>query len=147
MPRLSFRCAFTALLCLVSNSWLSAQTPSATGSLTGRVLNPATGEYVRNAQIRLVETGATTVSEAEGLYTLNALPAGPLTLVVTYTGYRTVTTPVEITRGATTTKNIELISTLQDATTASDGTVKLAAFTVATEREGNAKAIMDQRNS
>ena len=110
MPRVSFRWAFTALVCLVSNCLLSAQTASAAGGLSGRVLNPATGEYVRNAQIRLVETGATTVSEAEGLFSFSALPAGRLTLVVTYTGYRTVTTPVEIAPGATTTKNIELIS-------------------------------------
>ena len=147
MPRLSFRWAFTALVCLVSNCLLSAQTASAAGGLSGRVLNPATGEYVRNAQIRLVETGATTVSEAEGLFSFSALPAGRLTLIVTYTGYRTVTTPVEIAPGATTTKNIELINTLQNATTAADGTVKLAAFTVASEREGSAKAIMEQRNS
>ena len=147
MPRLSLRCAFTALLYLVANCWLSAQTASPAGNLSGRVLNPATGEYVRNAQIRLVENGATTGSAAEGFFPCSALPAGLLTLVVTYTGYRKVTMPVEIASGATTTKNIELISALESATSGSDGTVKLAAFTVASEREGNAKAIMDQRNS
>ena len=147
MPHLFFRCAFTVLLGLVSNCLLSAQTASGAGGLLGRVLNPANGEYVRNAQLRLVETGATTVSEAEGFFSFSALPAGRLTLVVTYTGYHTVTAPVDIASGATTTKNIELISTLQDATPSADGTVKLAAFTVASEREGSAKAIMDQRKS
>ena len=120
----------------------------AVGTVTGRVFNPATGEYVRNAQLRLVETGATTVSEAEGAFRFGSVPAGRLTLVVTYTGYRSVTAAVDVAPGATATKNIELVSTLQEAsTTAADGTVKLAAFAVSSEREGSAKAIMDQRNS
>jgi TonB-dependent receptor len=150
--------ALAVLAALALAVSLPAQTDPATGApvsaaarsgiITGKVYNPATGEYVRNAQLRLVETGATTVSEAEGAFRFGSVPAGRLTLVVTYTGYRSVTAAVDVAPGATATKNIELVSTLQEAsTTAADGTVKLAAFAVSSEREGNAKAIMDQRNS
>ncbi|MCX6956041.1 MAG: TonB-dependent receptor [Verrucomicrobia bacterium] len=128
-----------------------ATAPAGPGTIVGRVFNPATGEYVRNAQVRIVESGDSTVSEDEGAYRLSPVPAGRVTLEVTYTGYRSVTATVDVTAGGTVTKNFELISTLQDPATApkaaADGTVVLQAFTVAGEREGNAKAIMDQRNS
>lgn len=156
----SFSKRIAATLGLVTASLLPAQTVPATGApvpaavreagsgvITGKVFNPATGEYVRNAQIRVVETGATTISEAEGAFRLSSLPVGRLTLVVNYTGYRSVTAPVDVAATGATVKNFELVSTLQESTTGADGTVKLSAFTVSSEREGNAKAIMDQRNS
>ncbi|MBC7366579.1 MAG: TonB-dependent receptor [Undibacterium sp.] len=119
-----------------------------TGAITGRVFNPATGEYIRNAQIRIVETGVTAISENEGAFRFSSVPAGRVTLVVTYTGYRSVTSTVDVAAGSAATKNFDLISTLQPtATAAADGTVKLEAFTVNSEREGSAKAIMDQRRS
>ena len=139
-----------AVVCAALLSALPAFAQSATGSITGQVFNPATGEYLRNAQVRIVESGDVAVSADEGLFRLSPVPAGRVTLEVTYTGYRKVTATVEVAAGATATKNFELISTLQDAAPASsstDGTVKLQAFTVATDREGSAKAIMDQRNS
>ena len=133
--------------CLLAARSLHAQ-PAASGNIIGRVFNPATGEYFRNAQIRVVETGDTAISEDEGAFRLSPVAPGRVTLVVTYTGYRSITATVDVTAGATTTKNFELVSTLQDpANVAADGTVKLQAFVVNTEREGSAKAIMDQRRS
>ncbi|PAW63000.1 MAG: hypothetical protein B9S34_15180 [Opitutia bacterium Tous-C1TDCM] len=130
---------------------LPAQSPgsaavAAAGSVVGRIYNPNTGEYVRNAQIRIRETGQTAVSEGGGEYRLAPVPAGQVTLVVSYTGYRTVTAAVAVAPGAAATKDFNLVSSLEAAAT--DGNVvTLQAFTVATEREGAAKAIMDQRNS
>lgn len=119
-----------------------------TGVITGRIFNVSTGEYLRNARIRIVETGESVVSEDEGIFRLAPVPAGRATLEVTYTGYKKITATVDVVPGATATKNFELISTLQDATTtAADGTVKLQSFVVSTEREGSAKAIMDQRRN
>jgi iron complex outermembrane receptor protein len=121
---------------------------AAPGTITGRVFSPATGEYLRNAQIRVDSTGEVITSEDGGNYRISPIASGSVTLVVTYTGFRSVTTTVEVPSGGTVTRDIELISTLQ-APVASDpkGPSKLAAFKVSTEREGNAKAIMDQRNS
>jgi iron complex outermembrane recepter protein len=77
------------------------------------------------------------------------VPAGEVTLSITYTGYRTVTAKVPVPAGATVTRDFDLVSTLDDspATTTGASTVKLEKFVVASAREGNAKAIMDQRNS
>jgi iron complex outermembrane receptor protein len=126
----------------------SAATSGAPGTIIGRIFNPAAGEYIRNAQIRIVETGDTAISENEGAFRLSPVAPGRVTLSVTYTGYRTLTATVDVTSGSTAIKNFELVSTQQDpATTNPDGTVKLQTFVVATEREGAAKAIMDQRKS
>lgn len=117
--------------------------PAATGTITGRVFNPNTGEYVRNAQIRVEETGQRTISEGGGEYRLPAVPAGRATVTVVYTGYRTVSEKVDVTAGQTATKDFEIVSTVAAAGEA----VKLGAFVVSSEREGAAKAIMEQRNS
>ncbi len=123
-----------------------APSAAATGVITGRVTNPSTGEYLRNANIRVQETGQIVVSEGGGEYRLAPVPAGPVTLVVTYTGYRAASATITVTPGGTVTQDFNLVSTLQQ--TASDGSVlKLDAFNVSSAREGSAKAIMDQRNS
>ena len=87
--------------------WSHGQTPSvgasqgaATGVITGRVFNPNTGEYLRNAQVRIEETGQTAISESGGEFRLAPVPAGKATLVVTYTGYRSVTAAVNVAPGA-----------------------------------------------
>ncbi|MBL9199630.1 MAG: TonB-dependent receptor [Opitutaceae bacterium] len=121
-----------------------AAQPAAASSITGRIFNPATGEYLRNAQIRIVETGQRTVSEDEGAFRVAPVPPGRVTVEVSYTGYRTISAVVEVAAGAAVTKDFNLISTLQ---TAGETAVKLDAFTVSSEREGSAKAIMDQRRN
>lgn len=151
-PRL--RCRSTtgslafALHCLVTAflaSVCAAQTPEA-GAIVGRIYNPATGQYIRNAQLRIPSTGQTIASEDDGSYRLSPVAAGTVTVVVNYTGYQPVTATVQVAAGGTVTRNFELVSSLQTAAT--DGSlVKLDAFTVSSEREGNAKAIMEQRNS
>jgi hypothetical protein len=117
------------------------------GTITGRIFSPASGEYLRNAQIRVDATGQVTTSEDGGTYRLSPVAAGPVTLIVTYTGFRPITTTVQVPAEGTVTRDFELISTLQAPASGTAGPTQLAAFTVSTEREGNAKAIMDQRNS
>ncbi|MDR2674313.1 MAG: hypothetical protein LBC18_05440 [Opitutaceae bacterium] len=53
-----------------------------TGSVAGRVFNPANDEYVRNAQIRIAGAGAGEValSGEGGFYLLGTVPAGDITL-------------------------------------------------------------------
>jgi TonB-dependent receptor len=136
-----------ALLVLTAWAALSARAPSAEpGAIVGRIFNPATGEYVRNAHVRHEETGLATTSEAGGEFRLGPIPAGRATVVVTYTGYRTATATVAVPAGGTATQDFNLVSTLQ-AAAPPGATVKLDAFVVSSEREGSAKAIMDQRHS
>ncbi|HUR58386.1 MAG TPA: carboxypeptidase regulatory-like domain-containing protein, partial [Opitutaceae bacterium] len=143
MNRNTFLALCTA--CLIAATSVHAQSV-ATGAITGRIFNPNTGDYLRNAQVRVEETGQTAISENGGEFRLGAVPAGKVTLTVTYTGYRAQTASVDVAAGATATRDFNLVSSLQAATDTGD-LIKLGQFVVSSEREGNAKAIMEQRNS
>ena len=122
---------------------LVAQTPG-TGMVIGRVFNPATGEYIRNAEIRIAGTAQTVLTESSGYYRIPNAPAGNITVEVHYTGYDTARAEVAVTPGGTVTRDFELVGSAATARQG-DQVVTLGAFTVSTEREGNAKAIMDQK--
>ena len=136
-------CLF-ALACLVP---LHAQ--SATGRIVGRIFNPATQEYVRNAEIAVEGTDLVAFSADDGSYVLSNVPAGSVTMSVTYTGYDRATATLNVTPGQAATRDFELKgSTFGPGARPAPGAaeiVKLGQFVVSTEREGNAKAIMDQR--
>jgi iron complex outermembrane receptor protein len=59
---------------------------SGAGVVRGRVLNTATGEYVRNAEIRVEGTTIAAFSEDGGDFRLTGVPAGDVTVIVKYTG-------------------------------------------------------------
>ena len=133
------------LLLSVSVTSLAAQ-PASGGIIVGRIFNPATGQYVRNAEVRVEGTGLVATSADAGAYTVGPVPAGPATLTVTSTGYRTATAMVTVASGATVTRDFDLVSTLEPNRD-SGAIVKLSSFVVSSVREGAAKAIMEQRNS
>ncbi len=141
MPRL-----LRLFACACGLAWPAFAQPADTGTVGGRIFNPASREYVRYAQIAVEGTNLTAVSEAGGAYSISGVPAGDVRLRVTFTGYRSETAAVRISAGAVTTRDFELVSSLQAAADP-DAPLKLAVFTVAGEREGNAKAIMQQRSS
>jgi TonB-dependent receptor len=118
--------------------------PAATGLVRGRVYNPATKEYVRDAEVRLGGTNQVAYTEADGTFQLFDVAPGEASITVAYTGYQTVTERVTVAAGQTAEREISLVRSLPGARTA-DGTVLLDAFNVTSEREGNAKAIMNQR--
>jgi TonB-dependent receptor len=117
-----------------------------TGTITGRVYNPATKEFVRDAEIRVDGTGILTSSEAGGHYSLRQVPAGQVKVSVTYTGYPKTTQTIPVVAGQTVERNFELAPP-GDLAPAREGVVKMSAFVVSSEIEGQAKQIMNQRNS
>jgi TonB-dependent receptor len=124
-----------------------AQETAPTGSITGRVYNPATGEYVRNAQIRVLSTNESTRSGDGGFYRLGSVPAGQVTVEVSYIGYPTVSDAVVVNAGATTARDFSISEAESITAQEGDVPIHLEAFVVSTEREGSAKAIMDERAS
>jgi TonB-dependent receptor len=125
-----------------------AQSSVGAGSITGRVFNAATKGYVRNAEVRVEGTGIVAYTEDAGFYRLTGVPIGEVTLTVAYTGTQPASAKLNVTAGQTATRDFELQSTVfnQGARPAAqDQVLTLGAFVVASEREGNAKAIMDQR--
>ncbi len=149
LARLASRFSFTvvALFVLFATTRAVGQSESSgTGTISGRVLNPATGEYLRNAEVRVKGTDHVAVSEAGGFYQLFNVPAGEATLEVIYSGYSAPGATVNVTAGATATHDFQLSSISLGATKA-DEVITLSAFVVSGEKEGNAKAIQAQRNS
>lgn len=120
---------------------------TATGIITGRVFNAATKSYVRNAEVRVEGANLVAYTEDAGFYRLTGVPAGPVSLTVSYTGSQNASASLTVAAGQTATRDFELASAVfSPGPAAADKTiVEMSAFVVSTEREGNAKAIMDQR--
>jgi iron complex outermembrane receptor protein len=143
--RPALRCLLVtaALLTVLPNSGRAQS--AAAGSITGRVFNAATRGYVRNAEVRVEGTGIVAYTEDAGIYRLTGVPSGEVTLTVAYTGTQPASAKLQVTAGQTATRDFELQSTVFNqgaGAAAQDPVLTLGAFVVASEREGNAKAIM-----
>lgn len=143
MKKAKLLARLTAMFALLLSPSLHAA--EGTGTITGRVFNPASNEYVRNAEVRVQGTNQVAYTENDGSFRLPNVAAGPVSVTVTYTGYRTAVEELNVTAGQTATRQIDLVST--QAVRSDGSVVKLDAFTVSAEREGNAKAIMEQRRN
>ncbi|MBB3274233.1 MULTISPECIES: outer membrane beta-barrel protein [unclassified Pseudoxanthomonas] len=118
-----------------------------TGSLRGRVLNTATGEYVRNAEIRVEGTTLVTYSEDGGNFRLSGLPAGDVTVTVRYTGLQESKAVASVAAGQVSTLDFELkVPTYAGAGASGGGeAVEMDMIMVTAKREGQASAIMERR--
>ncbi|MFM8617672.1 MAG: TonB-dependent receptor domain-containing protein [Opitutaceae bacterium] len=145
-PQTALRWAKLSLLLL---GWFAACLPAwaqGSGTVQGRVFNPATGEYVRDAEVRLDGSGQVVYSANDGSFTLLGVPAGAASITVNFAGYNTVKDSFTVTAGQVATREINLTSTsAAPAGTSKDGVLKMEAFSVSSAREGNSKAIMAQR--
>jgi TonB-dependent receptor len=140
-------CALTLLTFTTLLPQMFAQAPG-TGRVQGRVFNPSTGEYVRNAEVRVQGSERIAYTEDGGAYQLDNVPAGNAVLQVTFVGYQTATANVSVPAGGAVTRDFELVSALVPVAGPSGSeALKMGAFVVSTEREGNAKAIMEQRRN
>lgn len=132
-PHLS-RLAGALAVFILTSSFALAQ--SATGSITGRVVESATGGYLEGAQVSVGDR-APVLTARDGSFVLKNVPPGPATLRVYYTGFDIVLQSLEVRAGAPTEANVELAEKAQ----------QLAVYTVTAEREGNAAAITRQRTA
>ncbi|WP_414664013.1 TonB-dependent receptor [Horticoccus sp. 23ND18S-11] len=133
-------CTAAAAAMVFSCALPAAESASGVGAITGRVYNPATGEYVASAEVRIAGTSLSTVTEQDGVFRFTQVPAGPHVVTVTYTGAKAAPATIEVRAGETLTRDFEL-------TSAGGEVQRLGAFVIRSEREGNAKAIMEQRRS
>lgn len=128
---------------------MSAQT-AGNGAIAGQVFKPATGEYVRGAEVRLKGTDRVTITEDEGYYYIPRVAAGEAVLQVRFMGTELEEVAVTIAAGATTTRNIDLHPLGQGKKViGSDGKeiYQLDKYVVTSGLEGSSKAIQDQRNA
>src|SRR4051812_5860668 len=60
--------------------------PAATGVIEGRVLNVTSGDYLNNARVVIEGSSTDAFTDRFGHYILAGVPAGQVTLRVSYTG-------------------------------------------------------------
>ena len=149
LPRLGRILSVAAVLLAAVGAAAAAAAQPSTGTISGRVFNPATKEYVQNAEIRLQGTDRTATSADDGTYSLLNVPDGPATVVVDYTGYQTLSTQVTVAPGQTARADFNLVGAESKvpANAGKDQIFKMQEFSVSAEREGNAKAIMEQKQA
>lgn len=135
--------AVAAALFAGEASVLCAQVQS--GSVSGRVQNEATGQYLGNARITVRGTDIAVFTDDFGGYRITGLPSGTATLDVFYSGLDPLQATVEVRGGQTTERDLGLTN---KATYGSQsGTVKLEAFVLSASKmtEGEALATNEQR--
>lgn len=144
--------AVVLALCVLPQAFVSAhaqeQLASAralgTGTIHGRVFDPATGEYLRNARV-LMDGRLVTTSGDRGEFRIHDVPAGTPVVTVEFTGFGSARQDVQVRADETSQPVFKLFSTIGGGDTGSATT--LDAVTVVGAREGDARAIMEQRAS
>jgi len=114
-----------------------AQSTAGTGTIRGRVQSETSGEFLRNAQVRVEGTSITAYSADDGSYRLVGVPAGEATIVVEYTGLATTSLPATIIAGQATVVDFNL-KPYSESDQAGD-------ITVVGQRSGQADALMERR--
>ncbi|MEO7507540.1 MAG: carboxypeptidase regulatory-like domain-containing protein, partial [Pyrinomonadaceae bacterium] len=135
----TFGCSFSAAILLTAPISLHAQ--SGTGSVTGRVSNAATGNYLENAELRIAGTDRVTYSTSGGRYVFSEVPAGPIKISSSYTGLDLLEQTVTAVAGESVTLDFNLTEA------GGKDVIQLGEFVVSGAREGNARAIVDQRRA
>ncbi len=111
-----------------------------TGRIIGRVVDAAQGAPIAGAQLEVVDTNIRAVSALDGRYTLQGVPAGPVSVRVRMIGYSPkVVTGVVVTSGQTAAQNISMVAEA----------VQLAEISVSAESERGTvnRALEEQRNA
>src|SRR5436190_23192656 len=82
-----------------------AQT-AATGTIEGRVFNPANGSYLENARITVEGTAMETFTDDTGFYRIVNVPAGSAKLRASFTGMEAEGVVVTVAAGQTMQRDI-----------------------------------------
>lgn len=116
----------------------AAQAPSAaSGGVRGRVFDTASGEYVRNAEVRIEGTPIVAYSEDGGAFRLSGVPAGEVTVLVRYAGLQEARVAVTVAAGQTAVLDIELKAPIYAAS--GDETSAVEDIVVTAARGGQAR--------
>jgi iron complex outermembrane recepter protein len=139
----SFRRWSFALAALLSCLPLFGQ--SGTGSISGRVHNEATGQYLNNARITIKGTGLSTLTDDTGSFRITGVPSGTATIDAFYSGLDPLQITVDVPAGGIVQRDINL--TNKAAYGDKTSTVKLDPFVLSASKmtEGEALATNEQR--
>ena len=135
MPKLPTLRAVAALCLAFVLPRLAAQSTAAT--LTGTVANASTRQFLTAAEVKVVGTHLSVLTDRDGTFTLQNLAPGTYQLEVSYTGLDPEKRSVTLAAGQTTREEFNLTSSVY----------QMQAFTVAAEAEGNAAQTNKQKKA
>jgi iron complex outermembrane receptor protein len=107
------------------------------GTITGRVVNAATGAFLEGAEVSVTGVTQPALTSRDGSFQFRNVSAGAHRVEVFYSGLDVSTKSVQVTPGETTDASVSLSSSIH----------QLTAYTVTAEREGNAASITRQRTA
>jgi TonB-dependent receptor len=113
-----------------------AQESVTRGTITGKVTDPR-GVPISRASVGIAGTSLTTETDDEGRYYLADVPAGQVNLTASSVGYGDLAEPVDLAPGATVRRDFRVGSEI----------VQMGAMVVEGSREGQARALTDQKNA
>jgi iron complex outermembrane recepter protein len=122
-----------------TQSTLGAGTQESYGSISGRVQNVVSGQYLNNARVSVKGSDLVVFTDQSGMFLLPKVPAGTVTLEVFYTGLDPQQIQLEIQASQAIERNIELTSVARYGP--ADGTIRLASYVVSSSRETDGEAI------
>ncbi len=137
----AIRSTLAAALCAVAALCAHAAA-GGTGTITGRVLNRATGAYLSGAEVRLPDNRVA-YTDSTGSFVLDGVAVGDASVSVTYPGLDPRTVTIHVTGGQRSAEEIGL----SNADYEKSGVVKLSEFVVAGEKEGRAAALTEQKRA
>jgi hypothetical protein len=91
-------------LILITSAWSFTQT----GTLKGVIIDSATKDEMVSAKVFVLKTTFKTMTDIYGTYKIDNIPVGTYEIEVTYTGYKTFTTQVDIKSAETTILEISI---------------------------------------
>ena len=113
--------------------------PGSFGSVTGRVQNVVTGQYLNNARVAVKGTDQIAFTDQSGTYRLVGVPAAPVVLEVFYTGLDPQQIAVTVPAGQTVEQDVDMTNLALYGERGA--VVKLDPFLVASAKETDADAI------
>jgi|GEM_PF-911924 len=137
-----FAATVASILLIGGACTASGAAPLATGTVMGRVFSEATGEYLRNATVEVIGLHYSMTAGSGGQFILSDIPAGPVLLRISYTGLVPYDKMIELHPG-----EIVIVNDITLGTRSYDEKdgIQMTQFIIKAERQGQAKAIMDQK--
>jgi TonB-dependent receptor len=135
----SFALWLTAAPIGLAQTSSSSSTAQTGGTITGRVQNVVTGNYLNKARITIKGTNLVVYTDEFGVYRIVDVPAGANTLEVFYTDLDVQEVAVMVGPRGTVERNFDLTSKARYGE--ASGVVKLDSFRVTSDKETDGKAI------
>jgi TonB-dependent receptor len=131
-PAVRLACSLALAALLAVPAWAQG-----TGTVTGRILSSASGQYLEGAEVSIEGSAIHTTAGRDGSFVLTGVPAGSVVVSASYPSLDAKTAPAEVRAGETTTVSIAL----------GQEVIQLERVVVRGAREGMAQAVALQKVS